>query len=456
MKTIALIDFSNVFFTLWHASAEQEMSAVVTKSVSTCENIAKNHDYCAICIDSPPYFRSKILPEYKAGREKPPLVYEQMRTAIKKLNEIGMVCYESKECEADDIIATLYILAADKKVKSFIYTTDKDMLQVDNIYNPFSGERITPQLKFGAEYHFQVPWILALTGDKADNITGINKVGPVNALKIIDAVGGHLGIWIKKPDYTKLNEKQSALLMENYDLIKRNLELVTVKNDVPIELILKKYQEVNLNETEAFEKIEEVFGEVEQIDKIPERPKTEERTIDIRQTPITNPVNFEQALEPTSMNEAILLADRLFKSRLFGDYTTPQSILAVILCGRSYGIDAVTSLMNFHIINGKPTSMPQLMQGMVLSKGACEYFDLIESTNEIATYETKRKGSKHAVKISFTIQDAENAGLTTGKNSHSWKKYPADMLCARCVSRICRRVYPDVIKGLYTKEELES
>jgi hypothetical protein len=52
--------------------------------------------------------------------------------------------------------------------------------------------------------------------------------------------------------------------------------------------------------------------------------------------------------------------------------------------------------------------------------------------------------------MSFTTADAQRAGL----NGDNWRKYPAAMLRARCLSAICRAVFPDLCLGLYDPDEL--
>jgi hypothetical protein len=54
------------------------------------------------------------------------------------------------------------------------------------------------------------------------------------------------------------------------------------------------------------------------------------------------------------------------------------------------------------------------------------------------------------VRLSYTIEQGTRAGLT-GKDN--WRKYPADMLAARCISRLAKRVYPDITQGCYVPDE---
>ena len=77
----------------------------------------------------------------------------------------------------------------------------------------------------------------------------------------------------------------------------------------------------------------------------------------------------------------------------------------------------------------------------------------MESTDQIATYETKRRGNPTPTRMSFTMADANRAGLT-GRGP--WKQYPGAMLRARCASGLVRAEYPDVAIGLYDQDELQE
>jgi len=54
---------------------------------------------------------------------------------------------------------------------------------------------------------------------------------------------------------------------------------------------------------------------------------------------------------------------------------------------------------------------------------------------------------------SFTMDDAIKAGLASG---NVWKKYPADMLYNRCMSRLARRLFSDVIGNAYVEGEIKE
>lgn len=106
------------------------------------------------------------------------------------------------------------------------------------------------------------------------------------------------------------------------------------------------------------------------------------------------------------------------------------------------------------MIEGKTALSADAMAALVMGRGdTCEYLRCVKTTDAIATYETKRKGHTTPTTHSFTIAEAEKAGL---KGKGNWSKYPNAMLRARALSGIARMVYPDILMGVYTPDELDE
>lgn len=160
------------------------------------------------------------------------------------------------------------------------------------------------------------------------------------------------------------------------------------------------------------------------------------------------------AYEPSSISEGVNLAGLLFKSGLLGKHLQkPEAVFAIIVAGRELGLTAMQALRSLALIEGKISQYSDLTIGLVKRHRACEYFQLIESSGTIATYETKRVGEPHPTRMSFTIEQARAAQLV-GKDN--WKKYPDAMLRARAGSALARAVYPDVAGGIYDPDEITS
>lgn len=159
--------------------------------------------------------------------------------------------------------------------------------------------------------------------------------------------------------------------------------------------------------------------------------------------------------DPANLQEADALSAKLANSNLLPEALRkkPEDIFVTLLTGRELGLSPMQSIRGLYVVNGKAVMSADMMVALVLSRReVCEFFRLVESTDEKAIYQTKRTGSE-PVTMSFTAKQAQQAGLT-GKGT--WKAYPAAMLRARCASALARAVYPDLVAGVYETGEGEE
>ena len=140
----------------------------------------------------------------------------------------------------------------------------------------------------------------------------------------------------------------------------------------------------------------------------------------------------------------------------------PHKALAIILKGRELQIPPMEALAQLYVVNGKVTMQAQLMLALIARSGKGSW-TIEESTDEVCTVTMERSdsGTKHT--LSFSLEDARVAGLLERWDNRKqqmapnevWHKYRPAMLRARAISACARIVFPDVIGGLYTPEELE-
>ncbi len=146
-------------------------------------------------------------------------------------------------------------------------------------------------------------------------------------------------------------------------------------------------------------------------------------------------------------------ADELLKSGFLPkSIRTPEQAIAIMQTGKELGLGPMQSLRGIHVIDGKPAMSADLIAGLALARVPGSTLRVAESTNTICRVEAARAGQE-LTPFSFSMDDARNAGLT-GKDV--WRKYPRAMLRARCLTEACRAVFPDVVMGLYSPEELED
>lgn len=138
----------------------------------------------------------------------------------------------------------------EKEVGNFILSKDKDLLQTCKFTNTFqiiSGykpsaqekkyskifndqnciEYIYPNFKRGYLSAKHIPLILALTGDKSDEIIGINGIGPARAIQLIQDY--NLPITIKEIEQSK---KLPEIIVKNLDLIISNLKVIDFEEQI--------------------------------------------------------------------------------------------------------------------------------------------------------------------------------------------------------------------------------
>src|SRR6267142_1246706 len=129
---------------------------------------------------------------------------------------------------------------------------------------------------------------------------------------------------------------------------------------------------------------------------------------------------------------------------------TPNKALAVLLMGRELGVPPMQAIRGIHVVNGRPSLSAELMLALAYQNISGFKFKVEASNEQLCKITAARPGSD-AISLSFSLADAQRAGLTKGDN---WTKYPAAMLRARCTSAILRVVAPDAIRGIYTPEEI--
>lgn len=153
----------------------------------------------------------------------------------------------------------------------------------------------------------------------------------------------------------------------------------------------------------------------------------------------------------TQTDTMLSLAGSLVKSGLIPNaIKSPEAALGVLLKGRELGLAPMQSFDSIDVIQGKPTLKPQAMLALIYSSNNFGSFQVDSSDSRAATVTMSRRGSDPHSET-FTMDDAKTLGLA-GKDN--WKKQPATMLKWRAVSACARVVFPDVIQGMYTPEEI--
>jgi len=149
------------------------------------------------------------------------------------------------------------------------------------------------------------------------------------------------------------------------------------------------------------------------------------------------------------IDQISLMAKAIAESKLFGIQTPAQALALGLLC-QAEGRHPAEAARDYHIISGKPSLKSEAMLARFQQAGG--KVEWHEYTHEAVsgTFTHPQGGS---LKVSWTMQDATRAGLT---GNPTWKKFPRQMLKARCISEAVRGIFPGVLSGLYAPEEVSD
>jgi hypothetical protein len=156
------------------------------------------------------------------------------------------------------------------------------------------------------------------------------------------------------------------------------------------------------------------------------------------------------------MNELIPVADiermgnAIARSGLFG-VTKPEQAIALMLVAQAEGRHPAIAARDYHVIQGRPTLKADAILARFQEAGGRVEWHAYTADKCEATFSHPAGGS---LRIAWTIQDAKAAGLT-GKPG-PWQQFPRAMLRARLISEGVRTVYPAVVCGTYTPEEVQD
>ncbi|HWR57747.1 MAG TPA: DNA polymerase I [Thermodesulfovibrionales bacterium] len=207
----------------------------------------KKPDGILVSFDSPvPTERHRIFEAYKAQRpETPGDLVQQLPHIRRMIRAFNINIYEVPGYEADDLLSTIAVKAAEREADVFIVTSDKDMLQIVDdrirVYDPVKDRVLDREYvigKFGVGPE-RVAEFMALTGDAVDNIPGIKGIGEKTARELLLEVKD-IEELLNHPEKIK-KEKLRSLVMENAEMVRLSKRLATIDVATPIEVDVKEF-----------------------------------------------------------------------------------------------------------------------------------------------------------------------------------------------------------------------
>lgn len=304
-----------------------------------------------------PTFRNEIYPDYKANR--PPMP-EELREQIAPIHStiramgLPLVCIEG--VEADDVIGSLSVQASRAGREVVISTGDKDMAQLVNEHvtlintmNNTTLDRAGVIEKFGVPPE-RIIDLLALMGDKVDNIPGVAGVGEKSATALLQHLGGVSSIYEQLSAVAALPIRGAKSLASKLEAARADAELsytlATIKTDCNLGLEAEDLMSVSVDSEALIALFRELEFKTWLEALLPgnEDPISQAAPSDRGNTPVTAP-RASDALVVTTILDSATLDEWLARLRAaplfaFDTETTSLNYMVAEIVGVSFALEA--------------------------------------------------------------------------------------------------------------------
>jgi hypothetical protein len=165
------------------------------------------------------------------------------------------------------------------------------------------------------------------------------------------------------------------------------------------------------------------------------------------------PIN-PHSIRLESLDDAMKVALILSQSGYFKDSKNEQQAVVKILAGLELGIPPVAALQGVVLVDGKLSLSASTCAALVKRSGKYNFKSKRHTETECTLEFYEKWGDSWEVvgESTFTIQDAQRAGLASKQN---WRNYPKAMLFARAVTQGSRWFCADIFSGaIYSPDEI--
>lgn len=205
------------------------------------------HVACAFDLSQTDSFRRELYPAYKANREPaPPELRRQFELCREFCRAVGIAEFGSARYEADDIIGSLARHYRERGFAITVVSADKDLTQLvtggQDLWWDFARSKLLDARGVQQQFGVLPPLIadmLAISGDKIDNIPGVPGIGYSTAAKILQKFAGIESVMANLPLVGQMKfrgaARAQALLRQHGHILPLNKQLTTVCTQMPFE-----------------------------------------------------------------------------------------------------------------------------------------------------------------------------------------------------------------------------
>ena len=340
MSKIIVIDGNSLLFRAFYATYYDPSNIMRTKSgqatnaifafsnmiTSLLTNLKKG-DGIFVGFDAGKHtFRHQEYKDYKANRpELPKDLITQFPIARELLDKLNIVHYECDNLEADDICGIIANKAQKEGYKVYIYTSDKDYLQLidENITIELIKKglkdikEMTPQT-FKEEWGFepiQITDYKGLRGDDSDNLKGIPGVGDKTAKQLISQFGDLESI-IQNAD-TKTKVGRNIIEFQENGRMCKHLAIIAKDQEIPIGVNETIYNGYKFNSVSEFANKYEFKSLVSKLPKLFKQEEKHNEKVDFCEVFDSNGINFDDKIGIDVDIENVNYHDAVFNGLAF-------------------------------------------------------------------------------------------------------------------------------------------
>ena len=242
-KMVIGIDFSNMLFGSYygeplinsHGVNVNAIKGFFFKIKSLKDTFDPDYIVFAYDVARDKTFRRKLYKHYKDHRKpKDPDILNQLQETSNMISLMGYPTFSHEEYEADDILGMLSKFTYDNDMDMIMVSSDKDLYQLINehVYVYSIRNREIIDLDWLEDNYRLTPaqWIeyKILMGDRSDNIPGVDGVGEITALRLMQQFGSIENV------YKHLNQLKPGLkdaLIRGEPNLQLTKDLVTIITD---------------------------------------------------------------------------------------------------------------------------------------------------------------------------------------------------------------------------------
>ena len=263
MGTLLCVDGTNLLHRSYHALESTQLRDREGRAIWAAHGLVRtlakyvedmSPSSLVVAFDAPGGcgWRRELAPTYKQGRAvQSPELGEQLAYVEQFLVSCGVAAINVVGWEADDILATASTLAVASGASCVVASSDKDAHQLVGtgvrVYK-LEGTMVDDDW-LAAKYHLRGHrWVeyAALLGEGADNLAGVNGIGPKRAAALI---GDFSDIEEAIGDIAKVRQlfgpTVAKALEGGVDAFRRNRQVGTLRRDLPLDLSAVRTKNIN-------------------------------------------------------------------------------------------------------------------------------------------------------------------------------------------------------------------